>query len=55
MFRFENLDMWKKSIGIAEKLFDKEFIQFLNIAKRSSFENANMIILFEKKVIYQLK
>jgi four helix bundle protein len=86
MFRFENLEIWKKSIEIAEKLFDisddlerkklykfaeqlrgaalsisnniaegsgsnskKEFIQFLNIAKRSCFENANMMILFEKK------
>jgi four helix bundle protein len=86
MFRFENLDIWKKSIEIARKLFDiteelekkrlykfaeqlrgtalsasnniaegsgsnskKEFIQFLNIAKRSCFENANMMILFEKR------
>jgi four helix bundle protein len=86
MFRFENLEIWKKSIEIAEKLFDvadnldrkrlykfaeqlrgaalsisnniaegsgsnskKEFIQFLNISKRSSFENANMIIVFEKR------
>lgn len=86
MFRFENLEIWKRSIEIAEKLFDianelegkklykfaeqlrgaalsisnniaegsgsnskKEFVQFLNIAKRSCFENANMAILFEKK------
>jgi four helix bundle protein len=86
MFRFENLDIWKKSIEISEKLFDiaddlerkklykfaeqlrgavlsipnniaegsgsnskREFIQFLNIAKRSCFENANMMILFEKR------
>lgn len=86
MFRFENLEIWKKSIDIAGNLFDisddlerkklykfaeqlrgaalsisnniaegsgsnskKEFIQFLNIAKRSCFENANMMILFEKK------
>jgi four helix bundle protein len=86
MFRFENLDIWKKSIDIAKKLFDiaddlekrklykfaeqlrsaalsasnniaegsgsnskKEFIQFLNFAKRSCFENANMMILFEKR------
>ncbi|MFZ6016238.1 MAG: four helix bundle protein [Nitrospirota bacterium] len=27
----------------------KEFVQFLNIAKRSCFENANMMILFDKK------
>jgi four helix bundle protein len=86
MFRFEKLDIWKKSIEISEKLFDiaddlerkklykfaeqlrgavlsipnniaegsgsnskREFIQFLNIAKRSCFENANMMILFEKR------
>jgi four helix bundle protein len=86
MFRFESLDIWKKSIEIAKKLFDiadnleqkklykfaeqlrgaalstpnniaegsgsnskKEFIQFLNIAKRSCFENANMMILFENR------
>jgi four helix bundle protein len=90
MFRFENLEIWKKSIEIAEKLFDisddlerkrlykfaeqlrgaslsisnniaegsgsnskKEFIQFLNIAKRSCFENANMMILFEKRAYIQ--
>lgn len=27
----------------------KEFIQFLNIAKRSSFENANILILISKR------
>jgi four helix bundle protein len=90
MFRFEDLTIWKKSIKIAESLFDisddlerkklykfaeqlrgaalsmsnniaegsgsnskKEFIQFLNIAKRSCFENANMMILFEKKEYIQ--
>jgi hypothetical protein len=83
MFRFENLDIWRKSIEIAMKLFDiandlekkklyrfaeqlrgaalsesnniaegsgsnskREFVQFLNITKRSCFENANMMILF---------
>ncbi|NWF52052.1 MAG: four helix bundle protein [Nitrospirae bacterium] len=86
MFRFENLEIWKKSIEITKKLFDiadelerkklykfaeqlrraalsipnniaegsgsnskREFIQFLNIAKRSCFENANMVIIFEKR------
>lgn len=27
----------------------KEFIQFLNIARRSTFENANMTIVYQKK------
>jgi len=27
----------------------KEFMQFLNIARRSTFENANMIIIFSKE------
>jgi len=27
----------------------KEFIQFLNIARRSTFENANMVIIFAKE------
>ncbi len=85
MFRFENLEIWKKSVEIAERLFDiadelerkklykfaeqlrgaalsisnniaegsgsnskKEFVQFLNFTKRSCFENANMVIIFEK-------
>ena len=26
----------------------KEFVQFLNFARRSCFENANMVIIFEK-------
>jgi len=31
----------------------KEFAQFLNIAKRSCFEDANMIIVFEKRGLLQ--
>jgi four helix bundle protein len=27
----------------------REFIQFLNIARRSTFENANMLIVFERR------
>jgi len=27
----------------------KEFVQFFNIAKRSTFENANLITVFEKR------
>lgn len=86
MFRFENLEIWKRSIELTDQLFDiadnlerqklyrfaeqlrgaalsisnniaegsgsnhkKEFIQFLNIAKRSCFENANMVILFQRR------
>jgi len=85
-FRFQNLDIWKRAIEIADCLLDisgemderkfyrfsdqlrgaalsisnniaegagsaskKEFAQFLNFAKRSCFENANMLILFAKK------
>ena len=86
MFRFENLEIWKKAIEIAEELLDiadqleakklfrfaeqlraaalsmpnniaegsgsdsdKEFIQFINYAKRSAFENANMVIIFTRR------
>jgi len=86
LFRFQDLEIWKKAVEIANKLFDladdlekrrlyrfaeqlraaglsisnniaegagsfsnKEFAQFLNIARRSTFENANMIIVFEKR------
>lgn len=28
---------------------DKEFMQFLNIARRSTFENANIMILLQKR------
>ena len=86
MFRFQDLEIWKRAIGIGNKLFDiaddlenkklfrfaeqvraaglsmsnnisegagsfsdKEFAQFLNIARRSTFENANMVIVFEKR------
>jgi four helix bundle protein len=85
-FRFENLEIWQRSVDIALKLFKitdsletkklyrfadqlrgaglsmsnniaegsgstskKEFVQFLNIARRSTFENANMIIIFSKE------
>jgi four helix bundle protein len=86
MFRFQNLEIWKKAIEIGNKLLDiaddlekrklfrfaeqvrgaslsisnniaegsgssskKEFANFLNFAKRSAFENANMAIVFEKR------
>ncbi len=84
-FRFENLEIWQRSVLAARKLFrlademekkklyrfadqlrgaglsmpnniaegsgsssKKEFIQYLNIARRSTFENASMIMTFEK-------
>jgi len=84
-FRFENLEIWQRSVEVARKLFrlaqelgkmnlyrfadqlrgaglsmpnniaegsgstsKKEFIQFLNIARRSTFENASMIMIFAK-------
>jgi four helix bundle protein len=86
MFRFENLDIWKRAADVALKLFDiadelevkrkyrfaeqlrgaalsmpnniaegsgstsyKDFIHFLNIARRSTFESANMLMIFDRK------
>jgi len=86
MFRFQNLEIWRKAIEIGDKLLDiaddlenrrlyrfteqlrgaslsisnniaegagslsdKEFANFLNIARRSTFENANMAIVFERR------
>jgi four helix bundle protein len=85
-FRFQDLEIWKLAIQIADELFDiadeleekklfrfaeqlrgagmsmsnniaegsgsnsaKEFYQFLNIARRSTFENANILILLQKR------
>ena len=85
-FRFEDLEIWRIAIEVAELLFEladelevkklyrfaeqlrgaalsapnnisegsgsvsnREFIQFLNIARRSTFENANMLIVFERR------
>lgn len=86
LFRFQDLEIWKKAVEIGSKLFDiadgleqkklyrfaeqirgaglsisnniaegsgsnsdKEFAYFLNIARRSTFENANMIMIFDKQ------
>lgn len=86
LFRFQDLEIWKKAIEIGNKLFDiaddlerkklfrfaeqvraaglsmsnnisegsgsfsdREFARYLNIARRSTFENANMVIVFEKR------
>lgn len=85
-FRFQDLEIWKLAIEIADRLFDiadhlennklyrfaeqlrgtgmsmsnniaegsgssskKEFFQFLNIARRSMFENANILIILHKR------
>ena len=32
-----------------ERKSNKEFIQFLNIARRSTFENANILIILQKR------
>lgn len=85
-FRFEDLEIWKLAIEIADRLFDiadklekeklfrfaeqlrgaamsmsnnisegsgsnskKEFRQFLNIARRSLFENVNILIVLNKR------
>ena len=88
MFRFQTLDIWQRSIEVAEDFLDladeldkrrlfrfaeqlrgaalsmsnniaegsgsnsiKEFAQFINIAKRSVFENANMVIILSEESI----
>ena len=85
-FRFQDLEIWRMAIEIADELFDiaddlegkrlfrftdqlrgagmsmsnniaegsgsaskKEFIRFLNIARRSTFENANILFLLRKR------
>ena len=85
-FRFQDLEIWKLAIEIADQLFDiaddlenrklfrfaeqlraagmsmpnnisegsgsdsnKEFKQFLNIARRSTFENANILIILNRR------
>lgn len=85
-FRFENLEIWQRSVDLASDLFDiadeleakkryrfaeqlrgaglsmpnniaegsgstsdKEFARFLNMARRSLFECANMLIIFNRK------
>jgi four helix bundle protein len=87
-FRFEQLEIWKESIKIADDLFDsadeadkkkffkfaeqlraaglsisnniaegsgsvsdKEFASFLNLARRSVFECANILHVFERRKI----
>lgn len=89
-FRFQDLDIWKLSIEIADDLFEiadqleqiklfrfaeqlrgagmsmsnniaegsgsewkKEFKNFLNIARRSAFENANILILLNRKKLLE--
>lgn len=85
-FRFQDLEIWKLAIEIADELFDiadelekkhlfrfaeqlrgagmsmsnniaegsgsewkKEFKNFLNIARRSAFENANILIILNRR------
>ena len=89
-FRFEDLEIWRLAIEVADLLFDvadeleakklyrfaeqlrgaalsppnniaegsgsvskREFSQFLNIARRSTFENANMLIIFERRKLIE--
>ena len=91
-FRFQNLEIWKMAIEIADVLFDiaddlgnrhlfrfaeqlrasgmsmsnniaegsgsissKEFIQFLNYARRSTFENANILIIIHRRKLITLE
>lgn len=85
-FRFQDLEIWKMAIEIADELFNiadqlekkhlfrfaeqlrgagmsisnniaegsgstskKEFSQFLNFARRSTFENANILIILNRR------
>jgi len=87
-FRFQDLEIWKMSIEIADELFDvadelekrrlyrfaeqlrasgmsmsnniaegsgsasdKEFSRYLDIAKKSTFENANILIILHRRKI----
>lgn len=87
-FRFQDLEIWKLAVEIADELFNiadeleknhlfrfseqlrgaamsisnniaegsgsewkKEFKNFLNIARRSAFENANILILLNRRKI----
>ncbi|MDR8393453.1 four helix bundle protein [Aliifodinibius sp. S!AR15-10] len=89
-FRFQDLDIWKKAITIADDLFDiadeleqkklfrfaeqlrgsglsmsnniaegsasnsqKVFRRYLNIARNSTFENANVIIMLERRSLIE--
>lgn len=89
-FRFQDLDIWKKAIEIADKLFDIadelehkklyrfadqlrgsglsmsnniaegagsdssiEFKRYLNIARNSTFENANIVIVLTRRKLIQ--
>jgi len=45
-FRFEQLDIWKTG-----SFSNKEFSQFLNISRRSIFEVANILFIFELRKI----
>ena len=87
-FRFQDLEIWKLAIEIADELFDiaddlerrrlyrfaeqlraagmsmpnnisegsgssskKDFSRFLDIARRSTFENANILIILERRAL----
>jgi four helix bundle protein len=89
-FRFQDLEIWKSAIEIADRLFDiadnledrrlfrfaeqlrgaamslsnniaegsgstykNDFKQFLNIARRSAFENANILILLNMRKLLE--
>ena len=89
-FRFQDLEIWKLAIEIADELFDiadelekkhlfrfaeqlrgagmsmsnniaegsgsewkKEFKNFLNIARRSAFENANILIILNGRKLIE--
>ena len=45
----KRLHRFAEQIRGAGSFSKREFIQYLNIARRSTFENANMLILFHQK------
>jgi four helix bundle protein len=55
-FRFEDLEIWQISISTPNNIAEgsgsdskKDFANFLNMAKRSIFENANMVIILQHR------
>jgi four helix bundle protein len=48
-FRFEDLDISEDS----GSTYKREFIQFLNVARKSLFEDASMLMVFETLGLFE--